>query len=120
MNLEKMNMANRAQTASSGIQALITEHEASLQKQIRALEIVNDAYEYGDYSRDEWLKRKRKWEEEIFNTKNTLYDLQRQAKSTVQITNADRQAMLTAFYEISPIQPTRPPAMIFTVPSLKG
>jgi len=83
----------------SGIQTLITENEANLQKQIRALEIVNDAYEYGDYSRDEWLKRKRKWEEEIFNTKNTLYDLHKQAKSTVQITNADRQAMLTAFYE---------------------
>ena len=60
---------------------------------------INDAYEYGDYSRGEWLKRKRKWEEEIFNTKNTLYDLQKQAKSTVQITNADRQTLLTAFYE---------------------
>lgn len=83
----------------NSIHALIAENETNLQKQIRALEVVNDAYEYGDYTRNEWLKRKKKWEDAIFNTKNTLYELQRQAKSTVQITNADRQAMLTAFFE---------------------
>ena len=32
---------------------IISEHKASLQKQKHALEVVNDAYELGDYTRDE-------------------------------------------------------------------
>jgi site-specific DNA recombinase len=37
------------------------EKEALLTKYQKALEIVNDAYELGDYNREEWLKRKEKW-----------------------------------------------------------
>ena len=78
---------------------LISEHKASLQKQKQALEVVNDAYELGDYTRDEWLRRKKKWEDRIFNTKNDLYEFQKQADSTVKITNADRQNMLEYFFD---------------------
>lgn len=81
------------------IYEMIAESEANLQKHKRALEVVNDAYEYGDYSRSEWLRRKKKWEDEIFNTSNTLYELQKQVKSTVQITNADREKTLAAFFD---------------------
>lgn len=83
----------------TSINEMIAECEADLQKQKRALEVVNDAYEYGDYSRSEWLRRKKKWEDEIFHTSNNLYELQKKAKSTAQITNADRQKMLDAFLD---------------------
>jgi hypothetical protein len=78
---------------------MIDECETNLQRQKRALEIVNDAYEYGDYSRSEWLRRKKKWEDEIYQTSNALYELKKKAKSTAKITNADRQKMLDIFLE---------------------
>lgn len=81
----------------NSVYALITENE-TMQKQMKALENVNDAYEYGDYTRSDWLRRKKKWEDSIHQTRNTLYELRRQAKSTVRITNTDRQAMLSDFF----------------------
>jgi len=62
------------------------------------LEVVNNSYELGDYSRDEWFRRKKKWEDKIFNTKNDLYELQKQAKSTVKVTNSDRKEFLYNFF----------------------
>ncbi len=63
------------------------------------MEVVNDAYELGHYTRDEWLRRKKKWEDRIFNTKNDLYELQKQANSTVKITNVDRQNKQEHFFD---------------------
>lgn len=83
----------------NSINEMIIECDANLQRQKRALEVVNDAYEYGDYCRSEWLRRKKKWEDEIYHTSNTLYELKKKAKSTAKITNADRQKMLDAFLE---------------------
>ncbi len=80
------------------INSQIAECESILRKQVHSLEVVNDAYEYGDYTRADWLKRKKKWEDEIHKSKNALYELHKQAKSTVRITNADRQKMLSAFF----------------------
>lgn len=82
----------------NSVYTLIAENETNLQKQMKALENVNDAYEYGDYTRSDWLRRKKKWEDSIHQTRNTLYELRRQAKSTVRITNTDRQAMLSDFF----------------------
>jgi site-specific DNA recombinase len=81
------------------INSQIDDCESILRKQVQALEVVNDAYEYGDYTRTDWLKRKKKWEDEIHKTKNSLYELHKQAKSTVRITNADRQKMLSDFFD---------------------
>ena len=81
------------------INSQLADCESILRKQMQALEVVNDAYEYGDYTRADWLKRKKKWEDEIHKTKNALYELHKKAKSTVRITNADRQKMLSAFFD---------------------
>jgi site-specific DNA recombinase len=79
--------------------ALIAEHETKLQRQLRSLEIVNDAYEYGDYSREEWLRRKKKWEDEIYNTKNQIYELHKRAKSTIRLTPAERSSKMLYFLD---------------------
>ncbi len=76
----------------------IEESKGKLQKQKQALEVVNNSYELGDYSREEWLRRKKNWEDKIFNTKNDLYELQKQAKSTVKVTNIDRKELLENFF----------------------
>jgi DNA invertase Pin-like site-specific DNA recombinase len=81
------------------INDLIIRSEADLEKQKRALDVVNDAYEFGDYSREEWQKRKKKWETEIHNTRNTIYELKKQANTNIQITNADRFNRLNTFFE---------------------
>lgn len=48
--------------------------EALLSKQKKALELINDAYEMGDYSREEWLERKRKRELEINKITDDIYE----------------------------------------------
>ena len=40
----------------NSVYTLIAENETNLQKQMKALENVNDAYEYGDYTRSDWLR----------------------------------------------------------------
>lgn len=60
---------------SNTIKAEICELENLLQKYKKALETVNDAYELGDYSREEWNTRKRKWQKLIRQTADELYDM---------------------------------------------
>jgi hypothetical protein len=81
------------------INGLIVQNEAKLVRQKRALELVNDAYEYGDYTREDWIKRKKKWESEIYNTRNFIYELKKQAKSTVQISNGDQVKRFDVFFD---------------------
>ena len=45
----------------------ILESEMMLKEIKTALVRLNDAYEMGDYKRDEWIERKKKREEEIYN-----------------------------------------------------
>ncbi|HCF71740.1 MAG TPA: hypothetical protein DER33_09205 [Syntrophomonas sp.] len=69
-------MANIEEEDNS-IQALQiskSEMEALLSKQKKALELINDAYEMGDYSREEWLERKRKRELEINKITDDIYE----------------------------------------------
>lgn len=60
---------------SNTIKAEICELENLLQKYKKALETVNDAYELGDYSREEWNTRKRKWQKLVRQTADELYDM---------------------------------------------
>jgi site-specific DNA recombinase len=45
-----------------------------------ALEKVCDSYELGDYSRNEFLTRKSKWEEKINDTKSEIARHERELK----------------------------------------
>lgn len=83
---------------AEALQALLSEKEAVLQKHQKALELVNDAYEFGDYTRNEWLTRKDKWQKSIEQLKSEIFELKRQYRSTDRITNEERQKNLTAFF----------------------
>jgi len=86
----------------NGIQAVqiqISEKETLLSKQRKALALVNDAYEMGDYSREEWLERKRKRELEISKTTDEIYELHKHTNSSKQLSNAERLKALSNFFD---------------------
>lgn len=39
----------------------------------------------GDYSRDEWIERKRKRETEIYNLKKEIYELEKQEQNNAEL-----------------------------------
>ena len=77
----------------------ISDKEALLAKQKKALILINDAYEMGDYTREEWLERKKKREFEINQTTNEIYELNKCAQADKQISNAERLKTLSDFFD---------------------
>jgi len=63
---------------------LIAEKEEMLRKDKNALSLINDAYENGDYKREEWLERKKKREDGINKTAKEIYELKKQLKAVPQ------------------------------------
>ena len=84
---------------SERIKMMLSEKEALLSKYQRALETVNDAYELGDYNREEWLKRKEKWQKSIEQVKDEIYELKKQLHTTQQQTNEERIKNLSNFFD---------------------
>jgi hypothetical protein len=80
----------------------ILESEMMLNKIKRALGRLNDAYEMGDYSRDEWLERKKRREAEIYNLNKKIYELQKKDIEKQEITADDRLERLEAFFDFFP------------------
>jgi site-specific DNA recombinase len=76
--------------AEVNLQASIAEKEALLQKHRKALDLVNDAYELGDYTRKEWLLRKEKWQKSIDLVKNEIFDLKKKYRSQHKRTDEER------------------------------
>lgn len=70
-----------------------------LNKAKKALEIVNDAYEMGDNTREEWLERKKKRESEINSLQSEIYALKKQVQDNKKMTNFERQNNLEAFFD---------------------
>ena len=86
----------------NGIQAVqiqISEKETLLSKQKKALALVNDVYEMGDYSREEWLVRKKKRELEIKKITGEIYELHKRNNSNKQLSNAERLKALSNFFD---------------------
>lgn len=79
-------------------QELIAEKELILSKTKKALGRLNDAYEMGDYSRDDWIERKKKRESEIYRLKNEIYELKKQDKAKQDMSNDERLKNLEMFY----------------------
>lgn len=84
---------------AENMQALLIEKERLFQKYQKALGLVNDAYELGDYTRKQWLTRKEKWQNSIKEIKLEIYELKRQYRSTDKVTNEERQKNLSSFLE---------------------
>ena len=80
------------------LRKLIEEKELALSKFTKALSVVNDGYELGDYSREVWLERKKKWEDRIRETTNEVYDLKKQLESSPQISSELRQRNIEEFF----------------------
>lgn len=81
------------------IQGRIKAKNKDLRKFSEAFEKVQDSYELGDYSRDEFLTRKSKWEEKINNAKLEISRYERQLKIQEQITNRDKLEILNSYLE---------------------
>ncbi len=81
------------------LEVLIKEKELLLSKQKKALTLVNDAYEMGDYCREEWLERKRKRELEINNISDEIYTLKKLSDNDQPLSNTERLKSLSDFFE---------------------
>jgi site-specific DNA recombinase len=70
-----------------------------LTKYQAALERVQDSYDLGDYSREEYLQRRSKWDDKISGIENEIMLLEKQLKSQEQISDEERLHAITYFLE---------------------
>lgn len=70
------NIPDESNKDNKKIETMIKQKNRQLKKFKTALEKVNDAYELGDYTRDQWLERKRKWEKEIEKVNTEINELE--------------------------------------------
>ncbi len=81
------------------LQMLIKEKETLLLRQKKALEKINDAYEMGDYTREEWLGRKKKRELQIGKTTGEIYELNKRMNYYQQQSGSERLKALSNFFD---------------------
>lgn len=77
----------------------LNEKNSLLEKYQKALNTANDSYELGDYGRDEWIKRKEKWNSSIEYVTSEIYELKKQLQATQQKTNEERHENLIYFFD---------------------
>lgn len=82
--------------------AQIAEREAMAGKVSKAIERLNDAYEMGDYSREQWLDRKRKREAELHCINKEIYELKKSQQDQNEITNDVRIENIETFFDFLP------------------
>ncbi|MCL1867292.1 MAG: recombinase family protein, partial [Oscillospiraceae bacterium] len=78
---------------------LIKEKETQSAKFKKALDVVNDGYELGDYSRDVWMDRKKKWTDKIRETENEIYELKKQLNDVPEISSELRRQNIEDFFK---------------------
>jgi len=81
------------------MKVLLNQYEKNLNKYIAALNKVNDTYDLGDYSRNEWLQRKNKWENEIQKVRVEIDDLKIQLSRKQTVSNEQRLFLLNYFID---------------------
>jgi len=64
-------------------------HESLLDKYSKAIDKLNDSYELGDYNREDWLKRKKRWEDEIIKSKDEMIRLNKLLKNKETVKKED-------------------------------
>ncbi|MCL1819593.1 MAG: recombinase family protein [Oscillospiraceae bacterium] len=77
---------------------VINEKEVQKEKYIKALDVVDDGYELGDYSRDVWLNKKQKWNEKIRKVESDIVELKYQLNSIPKISYEIRQQNIEKFF----------------------
>lgn len=68
----------------------ISKKQKDYEKYVSALDKVNEAYELGDYKRDEWLQRKEKWESLVYSTTKEIDILERKMLNLQSVNPEDR------------------------------
>ena len=74
---------------SSKIELIIKQKNKQLAKFNKALNNAKDAYDLGDYTRDEWIERKSKWENEIEKVNSDINELNEQMLKNSVIKNKE-------------------------------
>jgi hypothetical protein len=81
------------------LKQILEEKRKDLNKYTFAQERVNDAYDLGEYTKEEWIKRKSKWEQMVNNTKNEIYGLEMQVYRSQSMSNAERLNLINEFID---------------------
>jgi DNA invertase Pin-like site-specific DNA recombinase len=96
----EFQLADDTKTNRDNIQSIekaITEKQDSLVKFRKAIDTINDGYELGDYDRQTWLERKKKWESRINDTNNEIYELKKRLNVEPEVTAQARYANIEFF-----------------------
>jgi site-specific DNA recombinase len=94
--IEKNINGNEA-TDVTKITNQLQEKYKELKKYENALEKVQDSYDLGDYTREEFKNRKDKWESKIIEIENIIERLDRELKSQKSVTNEEKLSRLNEF-----------------------
>lgn len=81
---ENMSLTDESEEKALTVQlnAQISDKENQLKKYVKAIERIQESFELGDYSREEWRKAQNKWELEIKKTNDDLFELKSRLRST--------------------------------------
>lgn len=99
----KKEILNKLQGANNRDVACLTKQLQGKNKELKkyadAIERIQDLYDLGDYSRDEFLMRKTKWENKIKETETQITLLKRQLKSQEEVTDEERLNTINYYLE---------------------
>lgn len=99
----KQEILDKLQGANNRDVELITNQLKLRHKELKkfqdAMERIQDSYDFGDYSREEFLKRKSKWDKKIVETKSQIALLEKQLKFQEQVTDEERVKVINYFLE---------------------
>ncbi|MGF7059634.1 hypothetical protein [Brassicibacter mesophilus] len=78
---------------------LKSEKEELIKKLEYGISRINDAYEVGDYTREEWLKRKEIRNAELIVARNDLFDVENRIKNFSSVSEEVRRINIKYFLD---------------------
>lgn len=73
----------------------ISDNELAVKKFEKSIDKINDAYELGDYTRDEWISRKEKWNRQIQEVRAEIAELKAQLDASQTMSREERLSNLS-------------------------
>lgn len=81
------------------LKKLKTEKEELVKKIELAISRITDAYEFGDYTREEWLKRKETRNAELNTVRSELFDIENRIKNFSSVSDEERRNNVKYFLD---------------------
>lgn len=81
------------------LKKLKNEKEEHIKKIEFAISRITDAYEFGDYTREEWLKRKESRNTELNAVRNELFDIENRIKNFSSVSDEKRRSNIKYFLD---------------------